>query len=1055
MSDPLLEGTATQTPEEQHEARKLDGPPTLPGYELETLQGRGSFGEVWSGLQLRSGQKVAVKIFLATDPHFHAEVERLSQVAEHPHVVSLLDADLDGEPPYFVMNLYPGSLADWFKKQTPPIDPAPVVKWLEQIAKALRHTHQRGLLHCDLKPSNVLLDIEGQAQLADFGQSILRERGKRSLGTTGFMAPEQSQPKAVPDVRWDVYALGATVYFLLTGHRPEGQPLRKLNSKVDADLAAIVHACLELDPARRPEGMAPILEDLERRRKKLPLLCRRPWTTGYVTHRFLKRHALASAFAGVLTATLAAGGWVLWEQFQSTKAMLAQQNFRQGWNRADDGEWAQAMLWWAEAVRFAPDHAGYRRPLRHYPFRVERMLVHNKLLERCLFSPDGKRVLAASRDGSARLWDVATGQLVTEIPPAGGRVPDDPLNQERSLRAAAFAPDGSFATAALSGPLRLWDKDGKPKGTLPPAHEVVYGGGRLLATSGANVTVYEGAQKLYEKARESPRLTMGSDARAVLSPDGGRLLTWQGAQAVLRDLTTGKEVPLKNQAPILSACFGNHQLALGTEAGRVNLWTFDGQLEKHLTPSEPAYFLSLQDGLLAVAGYMGAVEVWDVAEKRSLFARQRLRWAMLGCEFAGKDRVLTWSYYGVARLWDAQTGKPLTPSFLNEGALKSADLSPDGKLLALAAGDGTVRLIQLAPEAPAELALQEAQAPGPGFFTTISYFSPDGRTLLGCGLDGTSRLWDTASGKPHAVKLQTPAQPGVPLQGGFSPDGKSFVVGGIGPRAFRTDTCAPLGPALPPSKSGYFFACLDTEGRRMATLEFDSTIQLWDTATAKPLGAAFKSGPMPITATFSPDGQHLAVGCFDQFVRIFTDGVQTSSFKHEMFVPAVRYDPRGTRLFTGAGDGTARLWRDGQPTSAPMPHNGAVLSLAFGEQCVASASLDAHARLWDADGEPLTQPLPHPRLTAVGFSADKQTLLSASSDRILRWDAALDTKESPAQLRLRAEVETGMALDGAGGRLQLGLQGWWPRLQFTGPMPTLRPLSAAEWEARRQELKRP
>jgi hypothetical protein len=73
----------------------------------------------------------------------------------------------------------------------------------------------------------------------------------------------------------------------------------------------------------------------------------------------------------------------------------------------------------------------------------------------------------------------------------------------------------------------------------------------------------------------------------------------------------------------------------------------------------------------------------------------------------------------------------------------------------------------------------------------------------------------------------------------------------------------------------------------------------------------------------------------------------------------------------------------------------------------------------------------------------------------MRWDAALDTREAPARLRLRAEVETGMALDGAGGRLLLSIQRWGPRLQFSGLTPTLRPLSAAEWEAKRQELNRP
>ncbi len=1048
MSDDLLDGTATQSTEEQQASRLLEGPPKLPGYELECLQGRGSFGEVWSGLQLRSGQKVAVKIFLTTDPSFHKEVERLSQVAEHPNVVSLLDADLEGHPPYFVMNLYPGSLADWFKNQTQPIDPAPVTKWLEQMARALRHTHQRGLLHCDLKPSNVLLDIEGQAQLADFGQSILRESGTRSLGTTGFMAPEQAEPKAVPDTRWDIYALGATIYFLLSGERYQGAPLRKLNPRVDEDLASLVHACLALDPAARPEGMAAILEDLERRRRKLPLLCRRPWSRGYLARRFLRRHALSTAFAGVLSATLAAGGWVLWEQFQSTKAMLAQQDFRQGWNRADDGELAEAMLWWAEAVRFAPEHAGYRRPLQDYPFPVQRMLRHNAQLERCLFSPDGKRVLAASSDGSARLWEVATGALVADIPGTGGKVEGDPLNLERSLRSAAFAPDGGFVTASLSGPLRRWSAEGRPLGTLPAADEVVAGGQRLMALGKNSVRVYEGTRVIYQ----------GPPDRAELSENGALLATWKGAQAVVRELSNGREFTLHaapqergaNPPHIQSASFDGSHLALGTDDGYVTIYEGASPREQ-LKPAEAAYFLDFQKGKLAVAGYMGAVEVWDVARQRPLFPSQRQRWAMLGCTLAGSDRLLTWSYYGVARLWDANTGKPVSPSFLNEGALKSATLNPNGSLLALGAGDGTVRLIRLAPGPLDEVALQDGD-PGATGFPTVSYFSPNGQVALGCAKDGRCRLWDTASGQLRATTVQARPAPEVPLQGGFSDDGQSFVVGGLEPRAYRTSDCAPCGPAVAPTKAGYFYASLSPEGKRMATLELDGTIGMWDVASGRRLGEPFSAGAMPITCTFSPDGRQLAVGCFDQTVRIFEGGRQVQSFDHQMFVPALRYDTSGDLLLSGAGDGTARLWRDGESASAPMLHGGAVLSVAFGDHCVATAALDGKARLWDSDGEPLTPPLSHPHLTAVGFSADRRTLLSLSGATLRRWDAALSTLDSPAQVRLRAEVATGMTLEGVTGQVTLGFAGFWPRLQFTAPIPTLRPLSAAEWEARRKEV---
>lgn len=235
--------TATQSQEQRRDAlvrSVADGVPQVEGYVLEELRGRGTFGEVWAGRQVSSGQKVAVKLFRARAgaswTYFRAEVERHSLVAEHPNIVTLLDADLEADPPFFAMNLYPGSLSA--------SDPKTVVKWMEQIARALRHTHQRGLLHCDLKPSNVLLDVEGQAQLADFGQAVLRTEDTRSLGSLGFMDPEQAEAGAVPDVRWDVYALGATAYYLLSGQRPRLSEAR-LRSATPQELLADYRAGLE------------------------------------------------------------------------------------------------------------------------------------------------------------------------------------------------------------------------------------------------------------------------------------------------------------------------------------------------------------------------------------------------------------------------------------------------------------------------------------------------------------------------------------------------------------------------------------------------------------------------------------------------------------------------------------------------------------------------------------------------------------------------------------------------------------------------------------------
>ena len=111
-----------------------------------------------------------------------------------------------------------GSLADRIAEGPLPVEEA--VAMLRDVATGLVHAHGKGVLHCDLKPANVLLDQDGKPRLADFGQSRLSTEQAPALGTMFYMAPEQADLAAAPDARWDVYALGALLYCMLTGGPP-------------------------------------------------------------------------------------------------------------------------------------------------------------------------------------------------------------------------------------------------------------------------------------------------------------------------------------------------------------------------------------------------------------------------------------------------------------------------------------------------------------------------------------------------------------------------------------------------------------------------------------------------------------------------------------------------------------------------------------------------------------------------------------------------------------------------------------------------------------------
>src|SRR5690606_34424421 len=152
------------------------------------------------------------------------EVEKLVFLSADRYVVQLLDVGWDAEPPYYVMEyVEQGSLDTWLAENGP-MNVREAVELFREVAVGLLHAHGRGVLHCDLKPANVLLDQDRKPRLADFGQSRLTHEQLPSLGTLFYMAPEQADLKAVPDARWDVYALGAMLYCTLTGSPPHRTP---------------------------------------------------------------------------------------------------------------------------------------------------------------------------------------------------------------------------------------------------------------------------------------------------------------------------------------------------------------------------------------------------------------------------------------------------------------------------------------------------------------------------------------------------------------------------------------------------------------------------------------------------------------------------------------------------------------------------------------------------------------------------------------------------------------------------------------------------------------
>ena len=196
-----------------------EAPSVVPGYRILKPIGEGKYGSVWLAREQNTGKQVAIKFYThrrGVDwSLLGREVEKLAVLYTSRNIVGLLAVGWDHDPPYYVMEyLENGSLAA--KLAEGPLVITDAVRIATRVCQALVHAHGSGVLHCDLKPANILLDQDFEPRLCDFGQSRLADEHSHSLGTLFYMAPEQADLKAVPDARWDVYALGALIYNMLT-----------------------------------------------------------------------------------------------------------------------------------------------------------------------------------------------------------------------------------------------------------------------------------------------------------------------------------------------------------------------------------------------------------------------------------------------------------------------------------------------------------------------------------------------------------------------------------------------------------------------------------------------------------------------------------------------------------------------------------------------------------------------------------------------------------------------------------------------------------------------
>jgi serine/threonine-protein kinase len=253
-------------------------------YELGPVLGQGGMAKVYRGLDRQLGREVAIKVLAPPFDQDREFVERFRREARaaaglsHPNIVAVFDSGSDDGTHYIVTELVEGeTLADRLRRDGP-MPPAEAVGVAVDIARALGAAHERGLIHRDVKPGNVMLLPDGRVKVVDFG--IARAAGSDTLtntgvvlGSTAYLSPEQASGQPV-DERADLYALGCVLYEMLTGQVPfsadtpiatmyrhvnEAPPPPSTIAPVQSELEDVVLRCLEKDPKRR-FASAPELE---------------------------------------------------------------------------------------------------------------------------------------------------------------------------------------------------------------------------------------------------------------------------------------------------------------------------------------------------------------------------------------------------------------------------------------------------------------------------------------------------------------------------------------------------------------------------------------------------------------------------------------------------------------------------------------------------------------------------------------------------------------------------------------------------------------------------
>jgi WD40 repeat protein len=1005
-------------------------------YELLDEIARGGMGVVFKARQVSLNRFVALKLIsagaLATPElvkRFQAEAEAAAGLS-HPHIVPIHEIGEHAGQHYFSMELIEGpnlreaiarqaggkrgrgerELSETGRASSPPLfssapflNPRAAAALLGTLARAVHYAHQRGVLHRDLKPGNVLLDAAGRPHLTDFGLAKLVEKDSTLththavLGTPAYMAPEQARGGA-KDVTTaaDVYGLGAVLYETLTGVPPfaggttvetlrqvlEQEPRRPsvFNPQVDRDLETICLKCLEKEPARRYASAEVLADDLDRWLRHEPIRAR-PITTAERVRKWVRRRPAVAALGALSLASLialAVGSTVAAFRISSAKNVLRRNLYASDMNvafqswQAGDAERTRTLLQNQVPRAGEEDLRGWEwRYLwaRTQPQELDEWKSHGGVVTSLAYSPDGQNLVTYGVD-RIRWWEAASRRPTTEF--SGG------YGWGYFL---AFSIDGRLllTTHADERRIRVWDAH---------THHL------LGMFTNHSLTVACAA--------------FTPNGRSIISTGGTPYTTNSLGKLKLWDASTFLEIGnFKRVEFSLVACdvsADGRWVAASGFGPAVQIWDIESRepvvrLTGHETRSSGgviALRFSPDGEFLATGDFGGTVRFWNVQTREAHIVGSH--GGPITCVTFSADgrRLASTSFDHTAKLWDvASPREPATLRGHNTRVWRAA-FAPDGKTLATASGDGAVKFWHSnAPSDGNVFAHNNGLGP-------VGY-SADGRFLA--WQDSGHQLiniWDLA--RTNAA-LQIPGQDFV-----FAPTSNALVV--ISPvKMLQLWNLEPLiqlaGPREWTNQVGWTSAAFSPRGDRLAAVtaagdihvwnekgwsEFPFTkakavwvrfaadedsllafgqtneVVLWSIATQKRMGAFRGHSSTVKAASVSPDGRLLATGN-DTIVHVWDIATQRELSRlagGAGEINSVAFCKDGKTIATGSYEGMIQLWNiaSSRQVGTLQGHISYVNSLAFSPDggTLASGSMDKTLRLWKAaTWEEIARAAPVPR----------------------------------------------------------------------------------------------